>query len=777
MDGMDEIVREFLIESNENLDQLDQDLVALESEPGSRELLSSVFRTIHTIKGTSGFLALTRLESVAHVGENLLVELRDGKREMEKRTADVLLMMVDTIRALLVRLEESGNEEGIDIEATVSAIQATLDNEPLPEEPVQAPQAVLDSPEPATPVVTSTPADNAAPADIDVPEPPVEAALPALEIFETEPVAPAPQAPAAQPVKKSVASANAAPAQNAPERRSTSDSSIRVDVDLLDELMRQVGELVLVRNQISQLAGYDSGDLLRSSQRLSLIASELQEGVMKTRMQPIEHIWSKMPRVVRDLASACKRDVRLEMVGGDTELDRSLLESVKDPLTHLVRNAIDHGIESPDDRVAMGKPRVGVLTLRAYHASGQVMVEVIDDGAGIDPARVAAKAVERGLKTPEQLDQMTPNEIQNLVFLAGFSTAAAVTNVSGRGVGMDVVRSNIESIGGAVEVESAVGRGTTWRLRIPLTLAIMPALTVQSGNEIYAIPQVNLQELVALDTEKTKSAIELIGSAEVYRLRGSLLPLVRLSTVLGKPHNDEGTAVIAVLQADNQRFGLVVDRVMNNEEIVVKPLATALKTIGIYAGATLMGDGAVALILDIQAITRRSLNSDGTDLMGTRLGEEESSFGENTTEYLVVSIGEERRVAIPLEAVTRLEQIKPERLETVAGREVLQYRDSIVPVIRLGRYLGVYSDMPGEDIQLVIFTHGNRTVAVLVEEIIEILNDAGATRSEVAEGGLLGSMVLSGRVTELLDLPAALMTADPVFYEDVASFDSELVGA
>ncbi|WP_035833178.1 chemotaxis protein CheA [Jonesia quinghaiensis] len=774
---MDEIVREFLIESNENLDQLDQDLVALESEPGSRELLSSVFRTIHTIKGTSGFLALTRLESVAHVGENLLVELRDGKREMEKRTADVLLMMVDTIRALLVRLEESGNEEGIDIEATVSAIQATLDNEPLPEEPVQAPQAVLDSPEPATPVVTSTPADNAAPADIDVPEPPVEAALPALEIFETEPVAPAPQAPAAQPVKKSVASANAAPAQNAPERRSTSDSSIRVDVDLLDELMRQVGELVLVRNQISQLAGYDSGDLLRSSQRLSLIASELQEGVMKTRMQPIEHIWSKMPRVVRDLASACKRDVRLEMVGGDTELDRSLLESVKDPLTHLVRNAIDHGIESPDDRVAMGKPRVGVLTLRAYHASGQVMVEVIDDGAGIDPARVAAKAVERGLKTPEQLDQMTPNEIQNLVFLAGFSTAAAVTNVSGRGVGMDVVRSNIESIGGAVEVESAVGRGTTWRLRIPLTLAIMPALTVQSGNEIYAIPQVNLQELVALDTEKTKSAIELIGSAEVYRLRGSLLPLVRLSTVLGKPHNDEGTAVIAVLQADNQRFGLVVDRVMNNEEIVVKPLATALKTIGIYAGATLMGDGAVALILDIQAITRRSLNSDGTDLMGTRLGEEESSFGENTTEYLVVSIGEERRVAIPLEAVTRLEQIKPERLETVAGREVLQYRDSIVPVIRLGRYLGVYSDMPGEDIQLVIFTHGNRTVAVLVEEIIEILNDAGATRSEVAEGGLLGSMVLSGRVTELLDLPAALMTADPVFYEDVASFDSELVGA
>lgn len=795
MDGMDEIVREFLIESNENLDQLDQDLVALESEPGSRELLSSVFRTIHTIKGTSGFLALSNLEAVAHVGENLLVELRDGKRDMDKQTADVLLMMVDTIRALLTQLEETGTEAGLDTTDTVAAIQATLDNKPLP------------GAAPATPEADNTDADSPTPTDaVDLSAdtiPATDSASPTPDptpVIATEP----PAAPTPEPAPASVVAhaqdgpvtltdptpqatgivtrQTAASPETAPatptltERRATSDSSIRVDVDLLDELMRQVGELVLVRNQISQLAGFDSGDLLRSSQRLSLIASELQEGVMKTRMQPIEHIWSKMPRVVRDLAAACKRDVRLDMVGGDTELDRSLLESVKDPLTHLVRNAIDHGIEAPERRVEVGKPRTGVLTLRAYHASGQVMVEVIDDGAGIDPEKVAAKAVERGLKTAEQLDQMTPSEIQNLVFLAGFSTAAQVTNVSGRGVGMDVVRSNIEAIGGAVEVESEVGRGTTWRLRIPLTLAIMPALTVQSGNEIYAIPQVNLQELVALDTEKTKSAIEHIGSAEVYRLRGALLPLVRLSRVLGKTDDNEGTAVIAVLQADNQRFGLVVDKVMNNEEIVVKPLATALKNIGIYAGATLMGDGAVALILDIQAITRRSLNAEGADVLGARIIEEETTTSSDTTEYLVVSIGEARRVAIPLDAVTRLEQISPDRIESVAGREVMQYRDSIVPVLRLGRYLGVYSDGAAEEIQLVIFTHDNRTVAIHVEEILEILNDTGAVRSEVADAGLLGSLVLSGRVTELLDLPSALTAADPQFYDAPSTHEHQLAG-
>lgn len=845
MDDIDDIVREFLIESYENLDQLDQDLVALESAPGSRELLSSVFRTIHTIKGTSGFLAFGDLERVAHVGESLLVDLRDGRRLMDQHTTDVLLRMVDTIRDLLGRIESTGGEAGIEVDGVIAVIQRALDGEDevavetvaeaapaqtVPAQTVPAQTAATGGgPAAAATAVLAASAPPAAPAPADLGQPTAEdraaadaaalaplaaasaaaaaddataalqaatdgvyddrgdsgdravaaalsaAAVTAAVVAATPsapsaapvapaPVAPAAQAPAAPAPQTTPARAGAPEPTESVASRGTSESSIRVDVDLLDDLMRQVGELVLVRNQIAQLAGYDSdAELTRSSQRLSLIASELQEGVMKTRMQPIDHIWSKMPRIVRDLAAACAREVRLEMVGGDTELDRSLLESVKDPLTHLVRNAVDHGIESPATRVASGKPSTGVLTLRAYHAGGQVMVEVRDDGAGIDPQKVAAKAIERGLKTAEQLAAMATSDILNLVFLPGFSTAAAVTNVSGRGVGMDVVRSNIESIGGAVEVESEVGRGTTWRLRIPLTLAIMPALTVRSGSEIYAIPQVNLQELVALDTQKTQEAIEHIGSAEVYRLRGALLPLVRLSDVMGQTRGDGDSAVIAVLQADNQRFGLVVDRVLNNEEIVVKPLAAQLKTIGIYAGATLMGDGQVALILDVQAIARRSLTGEVADL-DHRAAVEKSAVAGEVTELLVVGIGSGRRVAVPLAMVTRLELVAQDRLELVGGHEVIQYRDAIVPVSRLARTLGSFEE-PTEEIPLVVFTRGERTVAMVVSEIVEIVSDAGAERSTVDDIGLLGSIVLSGRVTELLDVPTALLQADPRFYD------------
>jgi two-component system chemotaxis sensor kinase CheA len=811
LDGIDEIVREFLIESNENLDQLDQDLVALESDPGSRELLGSVFRTIHTIKGTSGFLALSNLESVAHVGENLLVELRDGKRNMDQRTTDVLLLMVDTIRSLLTRLDASGTEDGVDVAPAIAEIQAALDNKPSPRAAAKAVEPQAQAPSTPAPTPTVAPAETPQSDDSKetgtmgdeinedsatgiVPRPSIgsgaPAAAPAGQVekpAQTAPAAPAPVVSEVEQPAPAASSPSIAPQANTNNQapgapsRSTADSSIRVDVDLLDELMRQVGELVLVRNQIAQLAGFDSGDLLRSSQRLSLIASELQDGVMKTRMQPIEHIWSKMPRVVRDLAASCGREVRLEMIGGDTELDRSLLESVKDPLTHLVRNAVDHGIEDPDLRQQTGKTRVGTLVLRAYHAGGQVVVEVTDDGAGIDPSKVGAKALERGLKTKEQLALMSANEIQNLVFMPGFSTAAKVTNVSGRGVGMDVVRSNIEEIGGSVEVESEVGKGTTWRLYIPLTLAIMPALTVQSGDEIYAIPQLNLLELVALDPQKTQDSIEHIGNSEVYRLRGSLLPLVRLSSVLGGETDEQTTSVIAVLSAENQRFGLVIDRVLNNEEIVVKPIATALRNIGIYAGATLMGDGQVALILDVQAIARRELKAETTEMLAQQLADQLESGSDESIEHLVVRVGANRRVAIPLADVTRLEQVAVDRMESVGGRTVVQYRDAIVPVLRLPQMLGVCESNTGEELPVVIFTRGSKTIAVVVDEILEIINDSGAVRSPVQDSGLLGSVVLSGQVTELLDVRSILLSADPNFFdEDWAineSVQESLVGA
>jgi len=814
LDGIDEIVREFLIESSENLDQLDQDLVALESDPGSRDLLSSIFRTIHTIKGTSGFLALTDLERVAHVGENLLVELRDGKRVMNQRTTDVLLMMVDTIRALLTKLEETGEESGVEVDPTIAAIQATLDGEPLPGESDAAEADTAESDTAASEAAAEL--DSAAAAQSAAGAKPAVTTTPApeqdsdLSVSASEPAQLAPSATAPAKVSKAADKKSSfdatVPAQastgiiprtaNAPEAQEqapaaqssvkhSADSSIRVDVALLDELMRQVGELVLVRNHISQLAGFESGELLRSSQRLSLIASELQDGVMKTRMQPIEHIWAKMPRVVRDLAASCKREVQLEMVGGETELDRSLLESVKDPLTHLIRNAVDHGIEAPDVRESVGKPRTGRLRLQAYHAGGQVVVEVTDDGAGLDPVKIGAKAIERGLKTADQLRLMSDSEIQNLVFHAGFSTSAAVTNISGRGVGMDVVRSNIEEIGGVVELESHPGTGTTWRLRIPLTLAIMPALTVMSGNEIYAIPQANLLELVALDTRKTKEAIEEIGGCEVYRLRGGLLPLVRLTDVLGNQSQPGDNAVIAVLQADNQRFGLIVDHVLDNQEIVVKPLSSLLKSIGLYAGATLMGDGQVALILDIPAITRRELNADVTDALALEVNKHVEAAVADSTEYLVVGVGGSplRRIAIALADVTRLEMFQVSQLEAVGSREVIQYRGDIVPVRWLGSLLGAFGAPETAEKPTVIFTRGDKTVALVVDEIIEILDDSGAVSSEVSNPGLLGSIVLNGAVTEILDTPAALVAADPTYFDadfahaDEMAFDEILAGA
>lgn len=770
MDEMDEIVHEFLVESYENLDQLDQDLVALESDPSSRALLSSIFRTVHTIKGTSGFLGFGNLERVSHVGESLLSELRDGERAMDQPTADVLLALVDTLRAILAKVE-AGAGDDLDVDPMVARIVAVQDGTPAPGPDVApavaggtSPDAVAGTapetdPEPAPgsePEPEPTPAAGPAPEQAPAPEPvPTPRTVPVLA---AEP-APAPAvgpAPAPEPAP-----------EPEPHTRNAADGSIRVDVDLLDTLMRQVGELVLVRNQIDRIAGAgEDQETKRSAQRLSLIASELQEGVMKTRMQPIEHVWSKMPRVVRDLAKMLGRDVRIEMTGGDTELDRSLLEAVKDPLTHLVRNAVDHGIEAPEDRRRAGKRPQGLVTLRAYHSNGQVVVEITDDGAGIDPGKVGRTAVAKGLRTAGDVAAMAPSELLDLLFLPGFSTAAKVTNVSGRGVGMDVVRTNIEAIGGSVDVESTVGTGTTWRMRIPLTLAIMPALTVMCCGAVYAIPQVSLLELVALGDQHGE--IEHVGTAPVFRLRGTLLPLLSLSEVLGLDPESEGR-VIAVVEADDQRFGVIVDRVLNMEEIVVKALANRLKQIGMYSGATVLGDGGVALILDLQAIARKVLTSDAAD-MARAYAQDTTESATAVEQMLVVGAGD-RRVAIPLSAVTRLERIRAATIEQVGSREVLQYRGALLPLVRLDQLLGAAGGPPADELDIVVYTRAGRSIAMAVTEIFDIVEDDARRRSDIDGHGLTGSTVLKDRVTELLDVRSAVQAADPGFYDDLDPFD------
>ncbi|PID53348.1 MAG: chemotaxis protein CheA [Micrococcales bacterium] len=519
------------------------------------------------------------------------------------------------------------------------------------------------------------------------------------------------------------------------------------------------------RNQIVRAAaGTEDPDLVRSSQRLNLIASELQEGVMKTRMQPLGHIWSKFPRVVRDLGNHVGKQVSLEMIGKETELDRTLLEAVKDPLTHLVRNAVDHGIEDPARRATTDKPAIGTVTLRAYHEGGQVVVEVCDDGGGIDPQKVKAKALEKGLKTQSQLDAMQATELLQLIFLPGLSTAAAVTNVSGRGVGMDVVKTNIENIGGTIEVESEPGLGTTCRLRIPLTLAIVPALTVECAADRYAIPQVSLLELVSLDGDKASDAIEHVGGAPVYRLRGQLLPLVHLADVLQVPaQGEEGQVLIAVLQAEGKRFGLVIDKVLSTEEIVVKPLTSRLKSLGTYSGATILGDGTVALILDIQTLARRVLSSDLTEQLSATGELVSGTHRDDHTRVLLAGIGSGRRVAIPLSMVTRLEQIPIETVEHVGSREVVQYRGAILPLLRLDQHLGA-AGAQGENLLMVVYTFGGRSVAIVVEEILDIVEEESDINSDIDDFGLLGSSVIKDKITELLDVRAAILAADPSFF-------------
>ena len=725
MGSMDEIVSEFLVESYENLDQLDQDLVALEGKPGSRELLSRVFRTIHTIKGTCGFLGFGRLETLAHAGEGLLSELRDGRRAMNQPTTDVLLRLVDTVREILASIESTGAEGDTIVDDVIEQISAVLQD-------------------PVTKTVPGT------------------------------------DGPAVGP----------GPSADHPGQVTASDTAIRVDVDVLDALMRQVGELVLARNQITRLVGGQPySDLRRASQQLSLLASELQEGVMKARMQPIGHLWAKMPRVVRDLAAACGCQVRLEVGGGDTELDRALLEAVKDPLMHLVRNAVDHGIEDRETRVAAGKPAEGVLTMRAYQEGGQVVVEVEDDGRGIDADRVAATAVARGVRTPDQIASMGVADVLQLLLLPGFSMAEAVTNVSGRGVGLDVVHTKIGAIGGTVEVESSVGGGTTWRLRIPLTLAIISAVLVELHGELYAIPAVNVLEFVAADEESAGAMIEYAGPSTVLRLRDTLLPLVGLRDVLGlgdllglagTPGSDRERAagtptVVAVLQADTCRFGLIVDRVLDMEEIVVKPLTDRLKGVGVYAGATLLGDGRVCLILDVQCIARQWLTGQPVEAE-PEPGESLSQPVGATEQVLVFGIGAGRRVAIPLAAVTRLERVSGDVVEHVGGREVIQYRGAIVPFVRLdcelaGRVDPAGGDSEQQEVLIVIFTHGTRTVAVAVKEVLDVVDDDTGRHSQIDDRGVVGSAVLADRVTELLDVRRILLRADPSFFDDYRADD------
>ncbi|MCU1319925.1 MAG: ATP-binding region, ATPase domain protein [Edaphobacter sp.] len=649
---MDDLTKEFIAESQEGLDRMERCLTELETRPGDSDLVGEIFRSVHTIKGTTGFLGFDRLEKLAHAGEHLLGSLRDGKLAVTSGLISGLLHLLDGLRAILMLIETTGveGERFDDEDSALIAELAALNG-----------QAAL--------------GDSGS-----------DASARAIQQTVASPV-PVVMGPAG----------------------GLSDKTLRIDVEVLNRMMNLVGELVLTRNQMLQ-SGVEATNFPELARRLDSVTADLRETVMQARMQPVGNLFGKFPRMVRDLAQTCGRDVRIEFSGQETGLDKSLLEAIKDPLTHAVRNAVDHGIESPAVRVMAGKPAEGCVRLRAFHQSGSVVIEVSDDGAGIGIERVLAKAVERGLVTAEQAAGMSEREALQLIFLPGFSTAASVTTVSGRGVGMDVVRANVEKVGGSVEVESKVGLGTTLRLRVPLTLAIVPALVVRSGGQSFALPQSALVELVYVPKRDEEKAVERMGTAELYRLRERLLPVVWLDRLLGLETGDTEEThgfYMAVLEAEGCRYGLVVDDLLAPEEIVVKPLSAVLREIGLFSGATVLGSGMLALILDVGATAARAgvkpveEEIEEVELAGTKVIENEVSL-------LVFEDRARERTALPLDVVERIESVPLEQIEYAGGRALLQYRGELLPLSDDGNMLAELEQEGGEEISVTVLICGTR---------------------------------------------------------------------
>jgi two-component system chemotaxis sensor kinase CheA len=490
---------------------------------------------------------------------------------------------------------------------------------------------------------------------------------------------------------------------------------------------------------------------------------------MKTRMQPIRTVWNNLPRVVRDMAVALEKQICLELDGAETELDRTIIEAIKDPLVHLVRNACDHGIEPPDVRIRAGKPAQGRLTLRSYHEGGQVNIEIGDDGAGIDIARIKQKALGKGLLRPEQIERMSDREALNLVFLPGLTTAETVTSVSGRGVGMDVVKSHVEKIGGIVDVFSRPGEGATVKIKIPLTLAIIPGLVITSGGERFVIPQVSLLELIRLESDSSEKHIEYVQGTPVYRRRGSLLPIAYLNQVLGLNTAERSEAVsIVVLQAEDRQFGLVVDGINDTQEIVVKPLGKQLKGLSVYAGATIMGDGRVALILDVLGIGQRSGVLSESREPARAAAEHKSQSQTELQRLLLFRAGSFERMAVPLSLVARLEEFPHSAIERSGGGQVVQYRNRILPLIPLRDVLDSGTSDPNrsaDPVQVIVFNDGDRSLGVVVDQILDVAEEAVTVRHKTSRNGLLGSGVVGKQVADFLDLNYVIRAAAADWFE------------
>ena len=745
---MDELLGEFLTETSESLSMLDTELVKLEQNPHNPGLLDNIFRLVHTIKGTCGFLGLPRLETVAHASENVLGKMRDGELPPSAEAISLILESLDRTKHILAELEATEAEpEGKD-DDLVARLNA------------MASGAV--AAEAAMPV--EAPAVEAAPVLVAEAEPtrevlPGEVGLDELDrLFQS---APGPEAIAAAPsilaaVATAVEAAKPADGADAPAESAVAAQSIRVSVNLLETLMTMVSELVLTRNQLLQMVrGRADSEFKGPLQRLSLVTTELQEGVMKTRMQPIGSAWSKLPRIVRDLGHELGKKIDLHMHGAETELDRQVLELIKDPLTHMVRNSADHGLETRAERLAAGKSEVGRISLNAFHEGGHIVIVVSDDGRGLDVDRIRAKALEKGLGGEAEISAMTDAQAMRFIFAPGFSTAAKVTAVSGRGVGMDVVRTNIERIGGAIDLRSEKGKGSAFTIKIPLTLAIVSALIVECQNERFAIPQLSVVELVRASKD-SEHRIEILNKTPVLRLRNRLLPLVYLADCLKMPGaregalTDGGEVFVVVSQVGEYSFGIVVDKVFDTEEIVVKPVAPLLRDISMLSGNTILGDGSVIMILDPNGIAASTSGAE-TAASGAAHKEaaQKATGAEEAVAMLVFRAGSEAPKAVPLSLVARLEEVDVKSVEQSNGRLMVQYRGKLMPLVPLDPGMSLRQE---GRIPVLVFTDDSRSMGLVVDEIVDIIEEKLQVELNSERVGFIGSAVLAGKATEIVDV-------------------------
>lgn len=692
---MDEIITEFLTETSENMTQMDNLLVALEQNPTDKELITHIFRILHTIKGTCGFLGLPRLEKLAHRSEDILGLFREDRAMPTAESISVIFRAMDRIKDIVAGIESTGAEtEGDDDEILqfLEDIAGGIGHEN-----------------------TISELNN----ELSVIQHSVDNETPAPKIVS----------------------------ENITEESASAGQSLRVSVDVLENLMTMVSELVLTRNQLLQISrqsrdGAYGGPL----QRLNLVVSDLQEGVMKTRMQPVGNAWAKLPRIVRDICRELNKKIDLEMYGQDTELDRQVLEMIKDPLTHMIRNSADHGIETAAERQLSGKPETGKIVLRSYHQGGHIMIEISDDGRGLAVDKIRKKIIDNKLLSSAELDELSPQQVQQYIFHPGFSTADKVTSVSGRGVGMDVVRSNIEKIGGSIEMRSAEGKGTHFTIKIPLTLAIVSALIIGTGEERFAIPQLSVSELVLI-SRKNSNRVEYVNNAKVLRLRGNLLPLIDLEELMDLPSDgmEKDARFVVVTKVAQFMFGIIVDKVYDLEEIVVKPVSRILKDLPLFSGNTILGDGRVIMILDPAGILRVSDIMDIADSAHMAQTDETDARKNGAELPLLLFRSDEKTLkAAPLQTVSRLEKIDVADLEYSDGRAVIQYQDRLLPVISLDK-------LPTEGIHpLIILKNGPYMAGVIVREIIDITCHYGAVPRGHGNN-IMGAVIINGEATDIID--------------------------